>query len=133
MQKRLYILITFILASIMLTFAARTLIYLEHSETLEFDEDNHPDCQILNGNVVFRHDDALMYCDKAYFYNKTNNIKALGNIKMVQGDSITVYADHLFYHGDTKIAHLRNNVRMENKELTLYTDSLNYDRKANIG
>jgi lipopolysaccharide assembly outer membrane protein LptD (OstA) len=74
-----------------------------------------------------------MYCDKAYFYNKTNNIKAQGNIKMVQGDSITVYADHLFYNGDTKIAHLRNNVRMENKELTLYTDSLNYDRKANIG
>jgi lipopolysaccharide export system protein LptA len=133
MQKKLYILLTLVLASSMFTFAARTLIYLEHSETLEFDEENHPDCQILNGNVIFRHDDALMYCDKAYFYNKTNNIKAQGNIKMVQGDSITVYADHLFYNGDTKIAHLRNNVRMENKELTLYTDSLNYDRKANIG
>ena len=49
--------------------AGKTLIYLEHSETLEFDEENYPDCQILNGNVVFRHDDALMYCDKAFFYN----------------------------------------------------------------
>ena len=133
MQKRLYILLTFILASFLFSYAGKTLIYLEHSETLEFDEENYPDCQILNGNVVFRHDDALMYCDKAFFYNKTNNINAHGNIKMVQGDSLTVYADHLYYNGDTKIARLRNNVRMENKELTLYTDSLNYDRKSNVG
>jgi lipopolysaccharide export system protein LptA len=133
MQKRLYILLIFILASFLFSYAGKTLIYLEHSETLEFDEENYPDCQILNGNVVFRHDDALMYCDKAFFYNKTNNINAHGNIKMVQGDSLTVYADHLYYNGDTKIARLRNNVRMENKELTLYTDSLNYDRKSNVG
>lgn len=133
MQKRIYILLIFILASLMSSHAGKTLIYLEHSETLEFDEENYPDCQILNGNVVFRHDDALMYCDKAFFYNKSNNINAHGNIKMIQGDSLTVYADNLFYNGDTKIARLRNNVRLENKELTLYTDSLNYDRKNNIG
>ena len=117
----------------MLSFAGKTLIYLEHSETLEFDEENYPDCQILDGNVVFRHEGALMYCDKAYFYNKSNNISAHGNIKMIQGDSLTVYADHLYYNGDTKMARLRHNVRMENKELTLYTDSLNYDRRANVG
>lgn len=133
MQKRLYIFLIFILASLMLSYAGKTLIYLEHSETLEFDEANYPDCQILNGNVVFRHDDALMYCDKAFFFNKSNNINAHGNIKMIQGDSLTVYADHLYYNGDTKIARLRNNVRLENKELTLYTDSLNYDRKNNVG
>ncbi len=133
MSKKLHIFLCFIIASFMFAYADKTLIYLEHSETLEFDEDNYPDCQILNGNVVFRHDNALMYCDKAYFYNKSNNINASGNIKMVQGDSLTVYADHLYYNGNTKIARLRHNVRMENKELTLYTDSLNYDRKANIG
>ena len=133
MQKRLYIFLIFILASFMLSYAGKTLIYLEHSETLEFDEANYPDCQILNGNVVFRHDDALMYCDKAFFFNKSNNINAHGNIKMIQGDSLTVYADHLYYNGDTKIARLRNNVRLENKVLTLYTDSLNYDRKNNVG
>ena len=133
MQKRLYIFLIFILASFMLSYAGKTLIYLEHSETLEFDEANYPDCQILNGNVVFKHDDALMYCDKAFFFNKSNNINAHGNIKMIQGDSLTVYADHLYYNGNTKIARLRNNVRLENKELTLYTDSLNYDRKNNVG
>ena len=115
MLKKLYIVLTFILASLMLSFAGKTLIYLEHSETLDFDEEKYPDCQILNGNVVFRHEEALMYCDKAYFYNKSNNISAHGNIKMIQGDSLTVYADHLFYNGDTKMARLRHNVRMENK------------------
>jgi lipopolysaccharide assembly outer membrane protein LptD (OstA) len=84
----------------MFSFAGKTLIYLEHSETLDFDEEKYPDCQILNGNVVFRQDEALMYCDQAYFYNKSNNISAHGNIKMIQGDSLTVYADHLFYDGN---------------------------------
>lgn len=133
MQKKFYIVFTLILASFMISYAEKTLIYLEHSETLEFDEDNYPDCQILNGNVCFRHDEALMYCDRAFFYNNSNNITAHGNIKMIQGDSLTVYADHLYYDGNTKIARLRHNVRMENKELTLYTDSLNYDRVAEIG
>ena len=38
MQKRIYILLIFILASLMSSHAGKTLIYLEHSETLEFDE-----------------------------------------------------------------------------------------------
>lgn len=133
MLKKVYIFFFFILASLSISYAGKTLIYLEHSETLEFDEEKYPNCQILNGDVCFRHDEALMYCDMAYFYNSSNSITAQGNIKMIQGDSLTVYADYLYYDGNTKMARLRHNVRMENKELTLYTDSLNFDRTANIG
>ena len=113
--------------------AEKTLIYLEHSETLNFDEAVAPDCQILVGNVKFRHDSAYMYCDTAYFYNQSNLIHAMGNIRMEQGDTLFVYGDRLYYDGNTKLARLRDNVRMENKDATLYTDSLNYDRIKDVG
>ncbi len=113
--------------------AEQTLIYLERSETLNFDESVAPDCQILIGDVKFRHDSAYMYCDTAYFFNESNQIYATGNIRMEQGDTLFVYGDKLTYDGNTKLARLRNNVRMVNRDATLYTDSLNYDRAQNIG
>ena len=51
-----------------------SLVYLEHSETLSFDEKRLPDAQILRGNVCFRHDSVLMYCDSAYFFEKENSL-----------------------------------------------------------
>ena len=47
-----------------------SLVFLEHSETLSYDEQRLPDVQILKGDVRFRHDSALMYCDSAYFFEK---------------------------------------------------------------
>lgn len=128
-------LITVILSALLpLTIGAeKTLIYLEHSNTLSFDQDRLPDCQILIGDVRFRHDKALMYCDSAYFYSKSNTLNAYSNVRMVQGDSLFVYGDVLYYDGNTKLARLRNNVRLENGQATLYTDSLNYDRVRDVG
>jgi lipopolysaccharide export system protein LptA len=111
----------------------QTLIYLDHSDKLEFDEERYPDCQILSGNIQFRHDDMLMYCDSAFFFDQKNHILAIGNIKINQADTLFIYGDRLYYDGNTKLAKLRHNVRMENKGATLYTDSLNYNRKHEIG
>ena len=61
------------------------MVYLEHSQTLSFDQERIADAQILNGDVVFRHEDALMYCDSAYFYEKTNSLDAFGHVRFVQG------------------------------------------------
>ena len=110
----------------------QTMVYLEHSETLSFDEEQHPDAQLLKGNVIFRHDSALMYCDSAYFYEKTNSLDAFGHIRMVQGDTLRGYGDILFYDGNRRFARLRNNVRLEHTTTILLTDSLNYDRQADI-
>ena len=68
--------------------AKTSMVYLEHSETLSFDEKRLPDAQILRGNVCFRHDSALMYCDSAYFFDKENSLHAFGHVHLVQGDSI---------------------------------------------
>ena len=111
----------------------KTKVYLEHANTLSFDKEVMADAQVLNGDVCFRHDSSYMYCDSAYFFEKTNSLEAFSNVRMEQGDTLFVYGDYLFYDGNAQIAYLRNNVRMENRQVTLFTDSLNYERIANIG
>jgi lipopolysaccharide assembly outer membrane protein LptD (OstA) len=109
-----------------------SLIYLQNSETLSFDKIVNPDVQVLKGNVQFRHDNALLYCDSAYFYENKNSLDAFGNVRIIHGDTLFVYGDLLYYDGNTKLARLRKNVRMINRKTTLTTDSLNYDRVANL-
>lgn len=113
--------------------AKKTLVYLEHSNTLSFDKDVMPDAQILQGDVRFRHEGSYMYCDSAYFFETTNSLEAFSNVRMEQGDTLFVYGNYLFYDGNTQIAYLRENVRMENGQVTLFTDSLNYERIPDIG
>jgi len=112
--------------------AGVTLVYLENSESLSFDKVLNPDVQVLKGNVRFRHDNAIMYCDSAYFFETQNSFNAFGHVKIVQGDTLFVYGDLLYYDGNTKLGRLRHNVKLINRKTTLTTDSLNYDRAANI-
>ena len=106
--------------------------YLEHAETLSFDDEALPGAQLLKGDVRFRHDDAFMYCDSAWFYEKQNSLDAFGNVRFVQGDTLFGYSDRLFYNGDTKFARMRENVRLIDKSTILETDSLNFDRVADL-
>ena len=101
-----------------------SMVYLEHSETLSFDEQRLPDAQILRGNVCFRHDSALMYCDSAYFFQKENSLHAFGRVHLIQGDSVEGFGDVLYYNGNTKIARFRRNVRLLHDGAELKTDSL---------
>lgn len=111
----------------------QTLIYLERSDLVRFDNENLPDIQVLIGNVVLRHDDVFLYCDSAHMNQNTNSFKAFGNIKIEQGDSIEIYSKRLNYNGNTRIGHLFHDVKMINGEVTLYTDTLIYDRDRNLG
>ena len=108
-------------------------VHLEQADSLVFNKNINPDVQVLVGNVRFRHGSALMDCDSAYFYDKTNSLDAFGNVEMNQADTLFAYGNLLFYDGNRHLARLRENVRMENRGVTLFTDSLNYDRIANIG
>jgi len=109
-----------------------SLIYLENSDALFFDQLMFPDIQVLKGNVRFRHENAVLHCDSAYFNDLNNTFDAFGRIKMVQGDTLFIYGDYLNYDGNTRLARLRDNVKMVNRNTTLTTDSMNYDRVANL-
>ena len=39
---------------------AQTMVYLERADNLSFDEERIANAQILRGNVIFRHEEALM-------------------------------------------------------------------------
>ncbi len=116
---------------------SQTLVYLEQADGLSFDEERIADAQIVRGNVIFRHEEALMYCDSAYFYEESNSLDAFGHVRFVQGDTLQGFGDKLFYNGNTKLARMRRHVRLihgkENENPTiLTTDSLNYDRAAGV-
>lgn len=111
----------------------KTMVYLEHCQSLSFDQERLPDVQLLKGDVCFRHDDAFLYCDSAYFFEHNNSFNAYGHVKIVQGDTLFVFGDVLYYNGNTKMARLRHNVKMQNQQVTLTTDSLNYDRQNEVG
>jgi len=81
--------------------------------------------QRLLGNVNITVDGALMWCDSLYSYNN-NTVDAFGNVHIVRGDTLDMYADFINYSPETKLAKARRNVKLIDKKVTLYTDSLDY-------
>ena len=87
----------------------------------------------LIGNVSFRRNTAMMYCDSAYSYIDSNRFIAFGHVHIVQGDTIHLYGDKMFYNGDLKLAKLTSNVKLVDKSITLTTEALDFDLGSNIG
>ena len=87
----------------------------------------------LIGNVSFRRNEALMYCDSAYSYIDSNRFVAFGHVHIFQGDTIHLYGDKMFYNGDTRMARLTRNVKLIDKSITLTTEALDFDLKTNVG
>lgn len=84
------------------------------------------------GNVAFKHNEIIMTCDSAYFYQAENQLKAFSRVHVVQGDTLNMYGDYLYYDGTEEIANLDGNVILKDKETTLYTKSIKYDVKTKI-
>ena len=85
------------------------------------------DAQILKGNVKLEHNEAIMTCDSAYLFMKSNSFHAFNNIKIIQNDSLEMKGDTLFYYGNTKKAKIIGNVELKEADLQLKTNQLMYD------
>lgn len=108
-------------------------VHLLHADKLYFDERLHQTAQFLVGNVRFSHEGTLMYCDSALFYEASNSFDAYGNVRMLQGDTLTLTSDVLYYNGIDRLARARYNVVLKHLKTILYTDSLDYDRIYDLG
>lgn len=86
----------------------------------------------LYNNVRLRHKGVLMYCDLAIQNVTTNIIEAYGNVRLVQGDTITVRGDTMFYYGNSRQANMRGHVVMRDRKMTLTTTQLDYDMLSGI-
>lgn len=103
-----------------------------NANTLEFDQSLGNNAKRLIGNVQFKHDNALMFCDSAYFYSESNSMDAFGSVRITQGDSLQLFGDSLNYNGTTKKAILRGNIKLINPDIVLTTTFLDYDRTKNV-
>lgn len=107
---------------------AQSKIELLGAKILKFDKELGVDAQRLIGNVRFKHEGAIMYCDSAYLYNADNSLDAFGNVRIVQGDTLTMISEKLFYDGNTELVEVRDSVKLEDGDMTLATNTLDYDR-----
>ncbi len=94
------------------------------------------DYQVLVGDVEFRKADMFMYCDSAHFY-PDNSLKAYGNVRMEQGDTLFVFADSLYYNDSLELATLYSwdgkQVELINNDVKLETDEFMYDLAIDLG
>ncbi len=111
-------------------FAQGNKIELLGAKSLKFDKKLGVDAQRLLGDVRFKHKGALMYCDSAYLYNANNSLDAFGNVRVVQGDTLTLLSDKLYYNGNTQYVKVRDHVTLEDQDMKLTTNTLDYDRKT---
>ncbi|MBC7922164.1 MAG: hypothetical protein H7Z75_13870 [Ferruginibacter sp.] len=86
----------------------------------------------FKGNVVFRQKDTYLYCDSAFQYPAANNIEAFSNVRITQGDTVTLTGDSLYYDGNTRYARMRGNVVMRDRAMTLTTTSVDYDMNTSV-
>lgn len=111
-----------------------TRVYLQHADELQYDMyGKHPDAQIARGHVSFLHKGATLTCDSAYFYEATNSFEAFSNVRMRQGDTLTLVSEYAWYDGNDEMAEARRNVVLTHRKSKLYCDSLNFDRMYGIG
>lgn len=85
----------------------------------------------LVGNVSFKYQGNLMYCDSAIYSQKKQMVWAYGNVHINKRDTLNLYCDSLRYNGKTKKAKLKGNVRVRDQEYKLTTQELDYD--ADLG
>ncbi|MBL0340551.1 MAG: hypothetical protein IPP71_06310 [Bacteroidetes bacterium] len=103
---------------------------IDNADTFEGDESLGKNVSRLLGNVRFKHQGALMYCDSAYLYQETNSLDAFGRIRIVQGDSINLSGNFLKYDGNTRVANVIGNVTMTDKTMVLTSSILNYNMNS---
>ncbi|MCR5131889.1 MAG: hypothetical protein K6C10_10585 [Prevotella sp.] len=104
-------------------------VYLVHANELRYDLfGTNPDAQIAKGKVHFLHQGAHLWCDSAYYYEKSNSVKAFGHVHFKQGDTLSLNCDIATYDGGEELMVASKNVVLKHRRQTLYTDSLTYDR-----
>ncbi|MBC7605506.1 MAG: OstA-like protein [Burkholderiales bacterium] len=105
-------------------------IIIEYSDFADINQTEIPDAFLLTGNVRINHDGVKMFCNKAYYFQKENYIKAFGDVRMVQGDTLFMNSKYAEYNGNVKQAYATGNVVMRSPDMTLATDTLNFDRNT---
>ena len=74
------------------------------------------------------HEGAILTCQQALYYKRENFFKAIGNVLLKQGDTITQTSDYVDYDGNLKQALSWGNVVLKDPTMILTSDTLQFDR-----
>mgnify|MGYP000216617136 CR=1 FL=1 len=128
--KRAFLL--FFLCISVASFSQTKKIKILYSGITYADEEKYPGATILlrskDSLVRIAHEGAILTCNQALFYKKSNFFKAIGNVLINQGDTIKQTSDYTDYNGNTKKVLSWGNVRLTDPSMTLTTDTLHFDR-----
>jgi lipopolysaccharide assembly outer membrane protein LptD (OstA) len=104
-----------------------------NSDYLEYDRNIGSGVVKYVGNVAFKQEDMLLYCDSAWLFSEEQVVLAYDSVHIIQADTLHLYGDELRYSGRTKLAEVRRNVTLIDKETVLTTDYLDFDLEKNVG
>lgn len=95
-------------------------------------EDKYPDAVIYSKSDVEQvyvvYQGIKLWCDQALFYKKDNFLRALGSVRINQGDSVFMNSKYAEYSGNTQLAFAAGKVNMRSSDTNLETDTLYFDR-----
>lgn len=131
--KCFFSIISILLISISVYSQSGSKIYTQ-ARLLEYDEEMLPGAQRLLGNVIFKHENTVGYCDSAYYYENDNYLIAFGKpVRIDVGDSVKLYGKIAYYEGNNRMASIARDVKMVHGTSHLYSDSLIYDLRKDVG
>jgi len=110
------------------TLPERKQVIVDRSDLMEGVVADGKEITYLKGEVILRQGEVYMYCDSATMVD--NDVIAIGNVIIQQGDSLNIFSDSLYYDGNNRIADLFGDVRLDNKGQRLFTEHLNYNLKT---
>lgn len=130
-----YIQILFLLIVIQLSYAQVPLqiekkgnIKILNSDFIDKNQLEIPGAIVFTGNVQVEHNGVLINCNKAYHFQEEDYIKAFGNVRINQGDSISLTSRYAEYNGKSQLAFATGDVVMSSPDSNLSTDTIYFDR-----
>jgi lipopolysaccharide export system protein LptA len=110
----------------------KTRIEIVKAGVMSSDKDIAGGARRLIGDVIFRHQQAMLYCDSAWMHPATGNVDAFGHVRIVQGDTLTLTGRRLFYSDSLQRAQIYEDVVLKDRNMTLTTDRLDYYMETGI-
>jgi len=101
------------------------------ADNFKLDYTKEEPIQILTGNVKMYQDSIFMFSDYAQIV-KSNYLTAIGDVIIIQEDTIRVFSDSLVYDGALFKSELYGNVAMQNGTRELFTNVLYYDLENKV-
>jgi lipopolysaccharide export system protein LptA len=122
------IIATFFLFFSLISLSQNKKIRILNADIQKTDKEKYSGATVLLGNVKVENDGIIITCDKAFYFKERNYLKAIQNVLINQGDTITQTSDYVDYDADSKQSVSWGNVVAKDPSITLTTDTLNLDR-----